>query len=79
MIKSYANTSSFDGGAWNPSITGYDELENEFFFELDLYAGALVNWNAFKKKFPQSINRREFFHEFRQAKKESEETAKRTK
>lgn len=37
IIIEYANTSQCYDGCWTPEITGYDECENEYKLEIDLY------------------------------------------
>lgn len=72
-IVEYLNTSKFTGGGWEPTITGYDVTGNiEIKFELDLYEGAMYNWEKFKEKNPAAANRNSFFAAYREAKEETE-------
>lgn len=79
VIDNYANTSKFMGDGWTPSITGYDENDKEYFFELDLTEGVMKNWNDFKMRYKFARNRNEFFAEYKRAKNETEYMSKRTR
>ena len=68
----FVNTSSYEGGAWNPTVTGFSSNNDEVKFEIDIYEGAKYNWNKFSNRYPEYSGQRSFFEAFNEAKKETE-------
>ena len=81
VINEYVNTSCFNGGAWIPSVSGFDTADNEFEMEVFLDETAQENWKRFKEKFKSvSVsNKRGFVAAFNRALEETRETARRTR
>jgi hypothetical protein len=80
-VNMYLNTSRFTGGAWIPSVSGFDLVNNIFCMEVFLDETAEENWERFKEKFKSVsvVNKRGFVAAFNRALEETRETARRTR